>query len=93
MDWLVLIAIFLTSCRLILTVNDLPEGKKKETLKSIAEQIISTRGQKKYSETISQAYNDFSDYVFEGSQNESQYLDKMVEILYVLEDCHISKYP
>ena len=100
MNWLAfVITILLTSFGLIITANDLSD-ENKETRNSISRQIISitrqiiciTNGPNKYTETeLSTAYKEFSDFVFEGSQNESQYLDKMVEVLYRLE--HICNYP
>ena len=93
MNWLAfVITILLTSFGLIITANDLSD-ENKAILNSISQQIISiTNGQNKYTEIeLSRAYKEFSDFVFKESQNESQYLDKMVEVLYRLE--HICNYP
>ena len=91
MNWLVFAVSFLTSFGFNTSTNKLV-CQEEDLLKCI--KYMTEIEEKKSSETVvAQAYDAFLKYVSKGTNSESEYLDKLAEIIKALRNHQEIKYP
>ena len=84
MNWLIFISILLTHFEPNIGTN-YSSNDETNIIKNIIQQMITVTNIKTHNEDLfKKAYIDFSNYIIEGSQDKSQWLEKMAKVIKTL---------